>query len=374
MNPIYRPLFEPLRLRSGVQLKNRLVMAPMTHYSSNPDGSVSDEELAYYGRRAAGVGTVVTACVYVTPAGKGFPGEFGIDTDELLPGLKRLAATIRESGAAAVLQLYHGGAECPPELVPGGEVVAPSAVAAREGTPVPRPLTEEEIGATIRAFGEATRRAIEAGFDGVELHGANGYLLQQFFSPHANRREDGWGGTREKRMAFPLAVVQEVRETIARHAELPFLLGYRFSPEEPHPTGYDMDDTLAFVDRLAGLELDYLHVSLMDFWSLPRAGVPDLSVPRIRLLLDTIAGRVPLIGVGSIRTADDALRALEAGAPLVALGRELVLEPDWARKIEEGRDQEIRTTLSRSAQRELVIPDPLWNAILSTPGWFPVEE
>ncbi|PZE20109.1 NADH-dependent flavin oxidoreductase [Paenibacillus xerothermodurans] len=371
MDAKYKALFEELTLRSGVQLKNRVVMAPMTNFASNDDGTVSDSEVQYYRRRANGVGTVITACTYVTRNGKGFAGEFAGHTDEIIPSLRRLATAIKEQGARAVLQIFHGGRMCPPDLV-DGDVVSASAIAAeQEGSVVPRALSDEEIQSIVRDFGETTRRAIEAGYDGVEIHGANGYLIQQFFSAHSNRRDDRWGGSLERRMAFPLAVVDEVQRVVAQHAKQPFLVGYRFSPEEPEAVGITMADTLKLLEALADKNLDYLHVSLMDFWSHPRRGVDD-SRTRIEWILQTVGDRAPVIGVGSIHTADDAIKALNTGVPLIALGRELIVEPDWAQKVAEGRESEIKTTISKDDQERLLIPDPLWQAIINTPGWFPV--
>ncbi|ASA24667.1 NADH-dependent flavin oxidoreductase [Paenibacillus donghaensis] len=367
----YSPLLDSFTFRNGVALKNRVVMAPMTNFASLPDGTVSEEELAYYVRRSAGAGMVVTACVYVNASGKGFQGEFGADRDELIPSLRRLA-----QGAKAILQIFHGGRQCPPELLPDRQTVSASDVAAVLPTggngPVPRPLSDAEIVGIIADFGEATRRAIEAGFDGVEIHGANGYLLQQFFSPHSNTREDRWGGSQEKRLTFPLAVVDEVTRAIKEHAKAPFLAGYRFSPEEPETPGITMADTFVLVDALSSRGLDYLHVSLQDFWALPHRGTEDTR-PRIEQLMDRAAGKLPVIGVGSLYTADDALKALQSGVGLVALGRPLLVEPDWVQKVAEGRADEIKTELDPAAQAELVIPDYLWGALLNTPGWVPIK-
>lgn len=206
---------------------------------------------------------------------------------------------------------------------------------------------------------------------GVEIHGANGYLIQQFFSPHSNRREDRFGGSLEKRMTFPLAIIDKVKSIVEKHAASPFIVGYRFSPEEPETPGITMDDTLALVDKLADKGLDYLHVSLQDFHSTPRRGVEDISKTRIAYLLETIHNRVPLIGVGSIYTAEDAQKALQTGVSLLALGRGLIIEPHWVQKLAEGKEDTIATTLNKEKQKELVIPDPLWNAIINAPGWFP---
>jgi 2,4-dienoyl-CoA reductase-like NADH-dependent reductase (Old Yellow Enzyme family) len=376
MNSKYISLFQPITLRSKIQLDNRIVMAPMTTFSGNPDGTVSDEEVAYYSRRSNGVGMVVTACAYVTPNGKGFQGEFGSDRDNLIPSLRRIASAIKEQGAKAVLQIFHGGRMCPPELVPDGEIVSASAVPAEQGVvsdQVPRALTETEIQSIIRDFGESTRRAIEAGFDGVELHGANGYLIQQFFSPHSNRREDQYGGTLEKRLSFPIAIVDEVKRVVAEHAKQPFLVGYRFSPEEPETPGITMADTLALVDVLASKELDYLHVSLMEFWSTPRRGVED-SRSRLEIIQERVGESVPVIGVGSIYTADDALKAIQTGVSMIAIGRELIIDPDWVEKVKQGKESEIETKLKKDAQSRLVVPEPLWQVIVNTPGWFPIED
>lgn len=374
INTKFKPLFEPFSFRSGIQIKNRVVLAPMTNFSSHPDGTVSDAEIAYYERRAKGIGMAITACTYVTPNGKGFHGEFAGDRDEMIPSLRRLAKALKNQGTKAVLQIFHGGRECPPELVPGGETVSASAIPSeKEGAPVPRALEETEIDEIIRAFGQTTRRAIEAGYDGVEIHGANGYLIQQFFSPHSNRRDDRWGGDVEKRMAFPLAVVDEVKQVVKKYANGPFLIGYRFSPEEPETPGITMTDTLQLIDALADKELDYLHVSLMDFRSRPRRGT-DSTDSRLAIIQQQVGTRTPVIAVGSILTPDDALEALATGVTLVALGRELIIEPDWVEKVETGKETEIRTLLTNDDQKELVIPNELWQAIMNTPGWFPVAE
>lgn len=372
MNETNQHLFSSYTLTNGVNLKNRIVMAPMTNFSSNPDGTVTDAEVDYYARRSSGVSMVITACTYVTPNGKGFPGEFGADNDDMIPSLKQLAKGIKDQGAKAVLQIFHGGRMCPTDLVPNGEIVSASDIAAEgEGKPIPRALSEAEVEDIITAFGETTRRAIEAGFDGVEIHGANGYLIQQFFSPHSNRREDRFGGSLEKRMTFPLAVVDEVKRVVKEHATSPFIVGYRFSPEEPETPGITMDQTLALVDALADKELDYLHVSLMEFFSKPKRGVEDLNKTRIEYLQEIINNRVPLIGVGSIYTANDARQAYSSGVPLLALGREIIIDPDWVQKVQEGKEEEIITELNKENQEQLVVPDPLWNIITNTPGWFP---
>ncbi|MBU5440562.1 NADH-dependent flavin oxidoreductase [Paenibacillus sp. MSJ-34] len=371
MNRKYQPLMESFRFKNGIQAKNRIVHAPMTISYSKQDGTVSDELIAYYESRSHGVGIVVTGSTIITPNAKVFGGELAADRDDMIPSLQRLATAIKKRGAKAILQIFHGGRESSPELVPFSEIVSASAVAKEGLSVIPRALQEKEIVEIIRAFGDSTRRAIEAGFDGVEIHGANRFLIQQFFSPYTNRRDDRWGGNIDKRMAFPLAVVDAVIKVAAEHAKQPFLVGYRLSPEEESTPGITMADTLKLVDALAYKDLDYLHVSLMDFWSKPRRGVED-NRSRMEIIYELVKQRVPIIGVGSIRTPDEALKALQSGVPLIALGRELIIDPDWVEKVTLGKENEIRTELTLNDQEKLGIADSLWLKIINTPGWFPI--
>lgn len=361
-------LFENYTFPNGISLRNRIVMAPMTNYSSNADGTVSDDEVAYYARRSNGVGMVVTACTYVAENGKGFPGQFAGYADQFIPSLKRVADAIHEGGAKAVLQIYHGGRRSIPEEVPNGELVSASDVAF-PGNATPRPLTIEEIKEIINAYGETTRRAIEAGYDGVEIHGANTYLLQQFFSGYTNRRTDEYGGSIENRMRFPLELVDEVKRVVEKYATKPFIVGYRFSPEEEEETGITMDQTVKLVDALADKGLTYLHVSQTEFYTKPHRFSGDKNKSRVEILLETINGRTPFIGVGSIYSLEDAEKASESGIDLLALGRELLIEPDWVTKAE-ASDHNIPTKMDQTKQKELVIPDPMWK-MLKRPGWIP---
>ncbi|MYL35392.1 NADH-dependent flavin oxidoreductase [Pontibacillus yanchengensis] len=366
-------MFDTYTLLSGATLKNRVLMAPMTNFLSNEDGSVSDKEIQYYQRRSGGVGAVITACANVNKTGKGFDGEIGADRDELIPGLRRLSDAIHEKGAKAILQIFHGGRMCPPHLIPGEDVVSASAVPSlRPNAVTPREMTEDEVQETIKDFGEATRRAIEAGFDGVEIHGANTYLIQQFFSPHSNRRTDQWGGEVEERMNFPLAVVESVQQAVRNHASDSFIVGYRLSPEEKEEPGITMDDTLQLVDVLAKQHLDYLHISLSKFKQGSIRDEQDTK-PRLEMIQERVGSLVPVMGVGTLITPDEVEKAL-AEVPLVSIGRELLMEPDWVEKVQSQREDELRLTMKKKQKDDLLIPEPMWTKILSVPNWFPLDE
>ena len=367
-------LLRPTMLGSGIKVKNPIVMAPMTTFSGNVDGTVSEAELSYYKVRSKGVGIVITATTYVSPSGKGFSGQFAAYDESFLPGLKKLSETIKAEGALAILQMFHGGRMAIPAEIPERQTISASNIAPeRPGAMTPREMTEVEILDTIKAFGETAKLAMDAGFDGVEIHGANSYLLQQFFSPHSNQRKDNWGGSIQKRMNFPLAVIAEVKKVVREKGKTNFIIGYRFSPEEIENPGITLEDTLLFIDVLASQGLSYLHASIMDFWQSSMRDKTNTK-PIICKIIDRIHGRVPFIGVGSIHTQEDAMKALESGAQFISIGREIIMEPEWVSKIENGKISEIRTTLNKNDRESLNIPGPLWNAIINTPGWFPITE
>lgn len=196
MKSKYEPLFDKVVLPNGVELRNRFVLAPLTHISSNDDGTISDIELPYIEKRSQDVGITINAASNVSDVGKAFPGQPSIAHDSDIEGLKRLATAMKKNGAKALVQIHHGGAQALPELTPDGDVVAPSPISLKsfgqKQEHSAREMTNEEIEQAIKDFGEATRRAIEAGFDGVEIHGANHYLIHQFVSPYYNKRNDVW--------------------------------------------------------------------------------------------------------------------------------------------------------------------------------------
>lgn len=350
---------ESLKLRSGVTLPNRLMMSPMTTKQSFFDGTVTQDEIAYYHARAKGLGAVITGAANVQPGGKGWPGELGIDRDAEIPQLAALAGAIHAQGAKAIVQIFHAGRMTDRATLSGEQPVSASAVAAeRPNAETPRAMTTAEIQATIAAFGAATRRAIAAGFDGVELHGANTYLLQQFFSPHSNRRNDEFGGSREKRYAFIQAVVDAVMTAVHENADRPFAVGYRLSPEEYETPGIRFEDTLWLVDQLAQQPLDYLHVSLNDYQRVARTGVVDRSI--LTAVHEQLAGRLPLVGVGGVRTREEVENVLHI-TDLVAVGQQLLYDPTWAVKLAQGADTAIYTGAFETTLHTTPMTTPLYD-------------
>ncbi|WP_145382757.1 NADH-dependent flavin oxidoreductase [Staphylococcus epidermidis] len=370
MNNKYEPLFKSLTLPNGVEVRNRFVLAPLTHTSSNDDGTISDIELPYIEKRSKDVGIAINAASNVNDVGKAFPGQPSVAHDSDIEGLKELAQVMKKNGAKAIVQIHHGGAQAIPELTPDGDVVAPSAISLKsfgqQEEHDAREMTAEEIEQTIRDFGEATRRAIEAGFDGVEIHGANHYLIHQFVSPYYNRRNDVWADNYK----FPVAVIDEVVKAKKAHANDDFIIGYRLSPEEAESPGISMEITEELIHQIANKPLDYIHVSLMDVNSVTREGKYK-GENRLKLIHQWINGRMPLIGIGSVFTAEDALNAVEnIGVEFVALGREILLDYDFVAKIKEGREDEIINAFDPNREDQHYLTPNLWEQF--NQGFYPL--
>ena len=315
-------LLEPLRLRNGVLARNRAWLAPLTNQQSHADGSLSDDELAWLLSRArGGFGAVETCASHVALDGQGWAGELGVYDDALLPGLRRLAVELRAAGALSLVQLFHGGLRAPADLI--GEVPW-SATASSE--PVARAATEADIQRVMVQFQAAALRCAQAGFDGVELHGAHGYLFGQFLSS-TNQRTDGWGGGLSGRCRL-------LRETLGlvRAAVPPtFTVGVRLSPEDfGNAKGIDLDESIEVARQLADGGADFIHVSLWDAKRNTKKRPDQHAVPLFRAALPP---EVALVAAGGIWTREDAEALLEMGATAVAIGRAAILNPSWARDV-----------------------------------------
>ena len=358
----------PIILPNGVQIKNRVVLAPMTEQMAFQDGTVSLEEINYMQQRAGGVGLLITPVAYINKEGKGFEGQLGADDDNKIAGLSKLAFAIKSRGAKAILQIFSAGRMTNSHITRGLKPVSASAIAApRKGAECPRELSQDEVVNTIKDFAEATRRAIKAGFDGVELHGANTYLLQQFVSPHSNQRTDQWGGSLEKRLSFPMTVIDEVMKVKEKFATPSFIVGYRLSQEEMEEPGISLDDTKYFIDQLQQTDIDYIHVSMGNVWRTSMRDQSD-SVPIIKQLRK-VSSKKPLIAVGSIRTPEQAEDVMNSEIDFIALGHQLIIEPNWVEKVASGQEDSIRYQLHAADLDDLGVKPPFLEFIRDMPGF-----
>jgi 2,4-dienoyl-CoA reductase-like NADH-dependent reductase (Old Yellow Enzyme family) len=341
---------DPLHAK-GLQLRNRLVMAPMA--TGLAEGHAPGQALiAWYREHAAsGVALVVVEATAVAPDAMLLPNQLGLWEDAQVPGMALLARAIRAAGAPAVLQLVHGGARAyRADPVAGPERVGPSAVPLMPG-PAPREMTGAEIQAAIDAFARAAARARAAGFDGVEVHAAHYYLLSEFLSPYANRRSDRWGGDRERRSRLAVETVKAVRKAVG--ADYPVFC--RMHSEERLEGGVSTEDAVFYARALeaAGadvLDLSGIGTSSMGEWQgqpylnssslLPRdaeGGAFAASAGRVRAAVG-----IPVITVGKLAEPGVAQGVIERGqADLVALARPLIADARVAEKLLAGRDDEI---------------------------------
>ena len=368
MNPKYAPLFQTYTLNNGVTIKNRLVVAPMTHFGSQADGLISDQERTFLSNRAGDMGMFITAATLVQKDGKAFHGQPEATGEHCLDSLKETAQILQQQGAKAILQIHHGGSKAMDDLLDGLDKISASASEAEHA----REATAKEVEALIASYAQAADLALRAGFDGVEIHGANTYLIQQFYSAQSNRRNDQWGGSLENRMRFPLAVIDAVVAVREKHQRDDFIIGYRFSPEEPGDDGLTMTETGALIDALVQKPLQYLHVSLWEFDKKIRRG-GDTAQTRMQFIHERINGKLPLIGVGNLFTADQILAAYETGwAEFIALGKTVMINPHIATQIREGREDEIETQLNPTRADHYGLPDTLWGfASSGTQSWLP---
>ena len=317
-------LLDPLSV-GGLWLKNRVVMPPMANDLATTKGEVQEALIAHYTRRAAGVGLVIVEHSYIAKDGKLSSKQLGIYDDALIKGLADLAQAIHAKGTPASIQITHAGRRANSSIC-GSQPVAPSAIPASDSDEVPRELEKHEIEGLVRLFGEAARRACKAGFDAVEVHGAHGFLLNQFASPLSNRRTDEYGGSFEKRIRFPLEVVEEVRKTVGSG----FPLLYRLGAYDGQEGGVTISECQAFARKLVEAGVNIIDVSggLVGPWTEGLAS-QGYFLPQAEKIKQAV--EVPVIGVGGIKDPEFADKAIrENRVDLVAVGRAILADPDWA--------------------------------------------
>jgi 2,4-dienoyl-CoA reductase-like NADH-dependent reductase (Old Yellow Enzyme family) len=336
-------LFTPGRI-GPVELKNRVVMPPMTTRCADRDGFVTDEVIAYYGARAdGGVGLVTVEMSAPERAGRHRNFELGIHDDAFVPGLRRLVDAVHARGAKVSIQLGHGGGHTRIDIS-GETPIAPSAIphVVQEGhteTIIPEEMSLDRIERTIQAFADAARRAEKAGFDAVEIHAAHGYLISQFLAPAENLRQDAYGGCLRNRARFGIEIVRRVK------AAVPGLgLVFRLNGDDFFPGGMPFEEARQVAAWAAEAGADAIHVTGGHYRSLPSAAVmiPPMAMPDATFLHFAAAVKrdvnVPVIAVGRLGDPEAAIRAVEDGkADFVALGRPLLADAEWVNRVQAGK-------------------------------------
>jgi 2,4-dienoyl-CoA reductase-like NADH-dependent reductase (Old Yellow Enzyme family) len=311
-------LYSPMTFVHGPAMKNRFMLAPLTNQQSHEDGTLSDDELHWLEMRAqGGFGLTMTCAAHVQKIGQGFHGQLGAWSDDHLEGLTRVADTIRRHGSVSSVQLHHAGMRSPRELI-GEAPVCPS----EDAETGARALTTAEVEGLIEAFIVAAERVDKAGFDGVEIHGAHGYVLCQFLSPTINRRDDRFGGSLENRAR----VIREILSGVRARCRPDFQIGLRLSPER---FGLEMGEIVTLAGEImAEGVIDYLDMSLWDVRKLPNDEAFK-SKPLLDWFAELPRGEVRLGVAGKIRTPQEARDAMASDIDYILLGRAAILHHDF---------------------------------------------
>jgi 2,4-dienoyl-CoA reductase-like NADH-dependent reductase (Old Yellow Enzyme family)/thioredoxin reductase len=339
-------LLSPIKIKT-MELANRVVLPPMGTNLGNPDGSVSEANLAYLKRMAkGGAGLIIIEVCAVHPSAPSIDSELCVYDDRFIPGLKKLPEIAHAAGSKIALQLHHAGRESL-YLLKQKRAIAPSPIRSLVFGLTPREMTLDDIKEIIAAFGAAAVRAREAGFDAVEVHGAHGYLLTQFLSALCNQRSDEYGGSLANRARFIVEVLQEVRRRLGED----FPISLRLSTEESIKGGYTVEDIQPVLPDFVRAGADIIHASLgthgspAGITSAPLEYEPGFNAWRAKKVKEMV--NVPVIAVG--RFTDPALADEVIGrgeADLVAFGRQFLTDPDFLLKAREGRSEDIRKCIA----------------------------
>lgn len=319
--------FDVLKFNCGLEMKNRFMLAPLTNQQSHEDGQLSEEEYHWLTMRAkGGFGLVMTCASYVQEVGKGFHGQLGIFKDNLMDGHKKLASGIKSYGSLAVIQLHHAGMRSPFEVIKQ-KAVCPSASEKHNA----KALTLEEVHILRDDFIKAAIRAQKCGYDGVEVHGAHGYILTQFLSSQINTRDDEYSGSLEKRSRLLFEIIDGIRQSCGKT----FLLGVRLSPER---FGMKLSEIKTICQKLINEQnIDFLDLSLWDCFKLPEE-YPDSNKTLLEHITELDLNTIKLTVAGNIKTGKDVQQVLNAGVDFVTLGRSGILHHDFPNQVLQNPD------------------------------------
>ena len=372
-------LFEKYTLNNKVEVPGLLAVAPLTLFGSNLDGSVSDEEREYLKLRATNIGLYILGATAVSQEGIAFYNQpRALSDKDIEPNAERVKI-IKDQGALAINQIHHGGALTKKEYS-GVPVLAVSADVAnkeleKQGITGEEnkciEMTDKDIRRIIDDFARATEISLKAGYDGIEIHGANNYLLQQFYSGYYNKRTDEWGGSLEKGMKFPLEVVDACCKVRDKYKKPEFIIGYRLSPEEPFDDGITMTETMALVRALVKKPIQFIHISERNYFQEVRRG-EGVGIPRLKIIHEETKGKTALIGLGGLYSDKDFNKALNSGySDFIGTGRASMLNKDLAILLKEGKGDKLNLTLESDHPEKYLIPKLLWGMCINGSDWLP---
>ena len=323
-SPLKRFVFK----RSKKTARNRTVLAAMTNKQSHDNGIISDDEVKWLAHRAeGGFGIITTAATHVSKNGQGWEGEFGVFDDNHIEKLQELTNAVQSYGSLILAQLFHGGIRSP-EVITGQQPMSASVLKCKESiNGVSRSASEEDINNIIQDFTCAAIRCVRSGFDGIELHGAHGYLISQFLGTKTNMRKDKWGGCLKNRYRLLSKIIDSIKNNVPES----FIVGVRISPEI-EDMGIRLDDSLKLATYLRDDGIDFIHLSCWDVFANSKTQNKS-SKTLTEWFIESIDKIPPVISTGNIWSALDAKKTMEQGADFIGVARAGIGHPFWAKNI-----------------------------------------
>ena len=372
-------LFQKYKLNNNIEVPGCLAVAPMVILGADDNGNITDEERSYLLHRAKGIGLYILGAAAVSPEGKSIKNQAVALSEKDIPSLAERAKIIKDQGALAIAQIMHAGL-LGSKQYSGKTPLCPSKDIANKHLEKSGKLnddtrneemTNDDILRIINDFANATELCLKAGYDGIEIHGANNYLIQQFYSEYYNKRNDEWGGSVEKRMKCPLEILDSCCKIRDKYNKPEFIIGYRLSPEEKFENGITMTETMALIKALIQRPIQYIHVSQGNYFQEGRRG-EGAGIPRLKYIHDFIKGKVALIGIGGLNTDKDFNKALNSGySDFIATGRASIINKNLALLLKEGKGNEIELTLDPEHPEKYSLPKKLWDLCKLGGNWLP---
>ena len=322
-------IHESLRFKpSGIVTPNRTVLAAMTNKQSHDDGRLSNNELQWLKRRAeGGFGIVTTAAAHVSKDGQSWKGELGVFDDIHIDGLSRLARDIHKEKSLLIAQLFHGGLQADENLTGSRPISASRTKSRLSKSGFSKQASEKEIIRVISDFKDAAHRCHKAGFDGVEIHGAHGYLITQFLGIKTNLRSDSWGGSLNNRSRLLIEILKTIRDEFPEN----FIVGVRISPEIK-TMGIRLDDSIELAKKISDMEIDFIHISCWDVFK-PSIEYPNINKTLTEWFTESCENLPTVISTGGVWSKKNANDLLKQGADLVGVGRVGIGYPEWAKEV-----------------------------------------
>ena len=314
--------------RIDKKIHNRAVLAAMTNKQSYENGIISDDEIAWLLERAkGGFGIITTAATNVSYEGKAWNGEFGVYDDYHLPSLTKLTSTIHKTESLIIAQLFHGGMKSPQNITGLIPISASEIECTESSTGKSKQASEKDIKKIINDFTASAIRCYKAGFDGIEIHGAHGYLISQFLGINTNLRADNWGGTLVNRSKLLIKILESIKNNVPES----FIVGVRISPEI-ESIGINLNDSINLVGILNKMNIDFIHLSCWDVFSKSKS-IPNSNKTLTEIITNSYKNLPTIISTGNVWSTLDAENLIRQGADLVGVGRVAIGHPSWAKNI-----------------------------------------